>query len=213
MSLEYRPCTKHDVKQVVPLMYSAGPEAFRYVFSVKEKEQVLDFLSVAFCAGDGEFGYKSHQVAVQNGAIVALVGRRTGEENLAYTWSAIKQIFSYYGFYNGIRVLNRGLKFERIVKPPAKNVVCLHNLAVAEGLRGQGVGQGIIQHFIEQEKQHQIQAKQHKFSAICLDVAETNPRAKALYQRLGFEVKRFALGRLTNRFGTGVSHEYMELKL
>jgi hypothetical protein len=30
----------------------------------------------------------------------------------------------------------RGLRFEAIVAPPVKNVICLHNLAVAEGLRG-----------------------------------------------------------------------------
>ena len=37
------------MEQAIPLMFSAGPEAFRYVFSVKYKDQALDFLRYAFC--------------------------------------------------------------------------------------------------------------------------------------------------------------------
>ncbi len=206
MTIKYRTCQASDVNEVIPLMYSAGPDAFRYVFSVTYQDQVVDFLHYAFCQGDGEFGYKGHQVAIENNRIIALVGKRSSKDNLAYTLTAIKQIFSFYGFFNALKVIIRGLKFEAIVSPPPRNIVCLHNLAVKDGQQGKGIGQQIIKHFLAQEKIK-------KTITVCLDVAETNPRAKVLYQRLGFEVKHKKQGKLKNKYGRGVGHEYMEYEL
>ena len=206
MTIKYRPCQASDVNEVIPLMYSAGPDAFLYVFSVDYQDQVIDFLHYAFCQGDGEFGYKGHQVAIEGDRIIALVGRRSAKDNMAYTITAIKQIFSFYSFVNAPKVIFRGLKFEAIVRPPSKSVVCLHNLAVIDGQQGKGIGQQIIKHFLTQEKAKNT-------VTVCLDVAETNPRAKVLYQRLGFEIKHKKQGKLKNKYGQGVGHEYMEYEL
>ena len=48
---------------------------------------------------------------------------------------------------------------------------------------------------------------------VSLNVAETNPRAKVLYEKLGFVVKNKKVGKLSSKFGRGVSHEYMEISL
>lgn len=206
MPFEFRPCLPEDVNAVTPLMYSSGPEAYRYTFSVSRELQVLDFLREAFVKGDGEFGYKSHIVAVDAGEIVALVGMRSADERSEYTLAVIKNIFGFYGFFNGLRVMVRGLRFEKIVAPPRKGVLCLHNLGVKEGVRSKGYGQQLITYFLEQ-------AKQKNVTAVGLDVAETNPRARALYLRLGFEIKGFSEGKLSNKYGRGVNHEYMEFSL
>ncbi len=206
MTLEYRSCQPTDVNEAIPLMYSAGPESFRYVFSVDCSEQAVDFLRYAFVKGKGEFGYHDHVVAIDNNKIVGLVGRRTSAQNLAYTLVAIKQIFGFYGLFKGIKVLIRGLRFEAIVAPPPKGRVSLHNLGVSPDSRGKGYGQQIIEHFVANEKLANN-------TQVCLDVAATNPRAKLLYQRLGFVVKKHKLGKLKNKYGRGVDHEYMEINL
>ena len=207
MPLSFRPCQPEDVDAAIPLMYSSGPEAYRYVFSVSHESQVLEFLRAAFIKGDGEFGYRDHIVAVDNnGEIVALVGMRNAEDNTDYTIAVIKTVFQFYGVLNGLRVLIRGLRFEKIVAPPRNGTLSLHNLGVKEQLRGKGYGQLLIAYFLEQAK------KQHA-TTVGLDVAETNPKARALYLRLGFEVKRANSGSLVNKFGRGVSHEYMEISL
>lgn len=206
MTIQFRNCQPSDVNEVIPLMYSAGPEAFRYVFSVDYQDQVIDFLYFAFCQGNGEFGYKDHQVGISNNNIVALVGRRSPKDNFSYTLTAIKQIFSFYGTFKGLKVILRGLRFEAIVTPPTKHVICLHNLAVADEQQGNGIGQQVIQHFIEQERLKGT-------STVCLDVAETNPRAKVLYQRLGFVERHKRIGKLKNTYGRGVSHEHMEVTI
>lgn len=187
-------------------MYSSGPAAYRYTFSVSHKLQVLDFLRDAFVKGDGEFGYRDHIVAVDEGEIVALVGMRSADDGSEYTLAVIKNIFGFYGLINGLRVIIRGLRFEKIVSPPRPGVLCLHNLGVKEGVRGKGYGRQLIAYFLEQ-------AQRKNVDAVGLDVAETNPRAKALYLRLGFEVKGATMGRLSNKYGRGVSHEYMEYSL
>jgi len=206
MSLIFRSCTADDVDDVIPLMYSAGPDAYRYTFSVSSKLQVLDFLRVAFIKGEGEFGYKDHIVAEDNGEIVALVGMRSAQDNVDYTLAVAKTIFSFYGIFNGLRVAIRGLRFERVVSPPHKGVLCLHNLGVKEGLRGQGYGQKLIAHFLDK-------ASERNEATVGLDVAETNPRAKALYLRLGFTVKSATYGGFHNKYGKAVAHEYMEYSL
>jgi len=104
MSLIFRPCTAGDLDDVIPLMYSAGPDAFRYTFSVSSELQVLEFLKVAFVKGKGEFGYKDHIVAVDDGEIVALVGMRITDDNIDYTLAVAKTIFRFYGIFNGLRV-------------------------------------------------------------------------------------------------------------
>ena len=48
---------------------------------------------------------------------------------------------------------------------------------------------------------------------VSLNVAETNPRAKKLYERLGFVVKNKTTGNLISQYGRGVGHEYMEIDL
>jgi ribosomal protein S18 acetylase RimI-like enzyme len=206
MPLIIRPCTAEDVDDIIPLMFSAGPDAYRFVFSVNSELEVLDFLRACFVKGDGEFGYEDHFVAVDNDEIVALVGMRSVQDNLKYTLSAAGSIFRFYGFLNGLRVVSRGLRFERIVSPPHKGVLCLHNLGVKDGLRGKGYGRQLIAWFVQQ-------AGEQNVKAVGLDVAETNPRAKALYLGLGFTVKSVTQGKLSNKYGRGVTHEYMEHSL
>ena len=203
MPLIIRPCTAEDVDDIIPLMFSAGPDAYRFVFSVDSELQALDFLRASFIKGNGEFGYRDHFVAVDNDEIVALVGMRSAQDNLKYTLSAAGSIFKFYGLFNGLRVVSRGLRFERIVSPPHKGVVCLHNLGVKEGLRGKGYGRQLIDWFVQQAGEQNVRT-------VGLDVAETNPRAKALYLGLGFTVKRVTQGTLRNQYGRGVTHEYME---
>ena len=206
MSLEFMPCTRDDSAVVIPLMFSAGPETFRYVFSVDYRDQVIDFLHYAFQQGGGEFGYRDHLLALEDGKLVALVGVWHPKDNMAYMFDALKKIIAYYGPVKGLRVLIRGLRLERIISPPRKDTLWLHNLGLAEELRGKGIGSKVIEHFFELTRKRGI-------ATACLDVAETNSRAKTLYARMGFFAVRRNTGGLKNRYGSVVSHDYMEAQV
>lgn len=205
MTLEFRPCTHNDSAVAIPLMFSAGPEAFRYVFSVEYQDQATDFLHHAFVRGGGEFGYRGHLLSLEDGKPVALVGVWQPKDNLAYMLDALRKIVAYYGPVKGLRVLVRGLRFEKIVSPPRKGTLCLHNLGVAEELRGKGIGGKVVDHFFEL-------ARKRGVDTVCLDVAATNPGAKALYERMGFSVVQHNAGGQKNRYGVALSHDYMEAR-
>lgn len=163
-------------------------------------------MQYAFTQGDGEFGYKSHVVALEDDKIVGIVGIRRGDENFSYIRTALKQIFTFYGFRKALRVLMRGHNFERIVSPPKKHQVCLHNFGVLQSMRGKGIGKLMIAHV-------KTQTEKMGFNEITLDVAESNSMAKMLYLKEGFEVISFNEGGYANDFGVALHHETMTLKL
>ncbi|NMP30701.1 GNAT family N-acetyltransferase [Thalassotalea sp. M1531] len=206
MKIYIRPTYASDVEDVIPLMFSAGPEAYRYVFSQQSSNQALEFLREAYLRGGGEFGFSSHFVACQGDRVIGLLGLRQPNNNWPYAWSALTNILRYYSLVDALKVLVRGLKFEQIVKPTVRNRLCIHNLAVSESCQGLGVGRQLIEYAVNQ-------AQALGFSHVCLDVAETNPKAKALYQRLGFITQSHHVGNLNSTYGKGVSHDYMELIL
>jgi ribosomal protein S18 acetylase RimI-like enzyme len=62
---------------------------------------------------------------------------------------------------------------------PPEGQLFVDSLAVAESARGQGVGTRLLQAIFEY-------AHQAGFQTVGLDVVDTNPRARRLYERLGF---------------------------
>ena len=163
--MKFRACQPGDVDAVVPLIYSAGPDAFRYVFSVDKELQALEFLRYAFLKGGGEFGFKDHEVALDDGHIVAVVGCWQSRDNLSYILSATRQIFGFYGWRRGLGVVVRGLRFESIVSPPKANRLCLHNLGVRQDQRGKGIGE---------RTGHSAQIGNSKFAPVAADALQAH---------------------------------------
>jgi len=62
-------------------------------------------------------------------------------------------------------------------------IVHLHGIVVAQAYQGRGIGTSVLNHLIEQYS--------GRMDAIELGVHASNTRAKALYERLGFEVVRY----------------------
>lgn len=78
-------------------------------------------------------------------------------------------------------MLRRALHSGSVARRPRRRSVYIANLGVRSDMRGRGIGSALIEH--EAEK-----ARLAGFEAMTLDVADTNPRAEALYRRLGFSV-------------------------
>jgi ribosomal protein S18 acetylase RimI-like enzyme len=79
------------------------------------------------------------------------------------------------------RVAFLGIIFE---EHTAKDEMYLDSLAVSAGFRGRGIGRKLVESACEQ-------AKTEGLDCVRLHVIEPNVRAKALYERLGFETIRF----------------------
>lgn len=181
MTLQFRPAEKADIAQAVPLIYSAGPEGFEYVFA-QGRRNALDYLRYAFADGRGFFGYRNHMVAVRDSVVIGIGAFYSGAEYQDLSRGALQQIVRFYTF-TCVPVLRRAMQTTRWMPPPGRRTLYVANFGVAEAMRGQGIGAALLR--------RQIAAAQatgkRKFA---LDVAATNPRAQKLYEQLGLRVVR-----------------------
>lgn len=203
--ITFRPAKPDDVDVAVPLIYSSGPIAFDYVFASQSKGNGETFLKYAFQDGAGEFGYRNHVVGTRDGEIVCAGAGYTGETGMAFTLAAVRQIWSFYGL-NGIGVIIRGLRIEQVIEPPSKDLYYIAHLGVKPELRGQGIGTQLLNHLLSQQYTAGIKTA-------ALDVAVTNPRAEALYKRMGFTVTETLKSNLSNQWGTVADLRRMEKSL
>ena len=180
-SLSIRAAIAADADDAVPLIYSSGPAAFDYVFSHDRPGRALEFLRHAFVDGAGEFGYRNHVVAVRDGAVVAAGAAWDGRVALGFTIAAAVQILRFYGPLGAWGVIVRGLRVEHVIRPPTADEYYVAHLGVRAEFRGGGIGACLTRHLLAA-----ADPGRHRVAA--LDVAVTNPRAEALYARLGFKV-------------------------
>jgi ribosomal protein S18 acetylase RimI-like enzyme len=204
-SLAIRACTADDAATAVPLIHDSGPIAFRYVFSHRHEAQSLEFLRAAFVDGDGEFGFRNHLVAERAGAVIAVAALWDARANLRFTVAAARQILGFYRTAAPAVIL-RGLRMERVVKPAAAGVAYIGHVAVAPALRGQGAGRALLGHLLGR-------ARNEGHVRAALDVAATNPRARALYEGLGFRTVATRRSALQGPWGRVPDHHYMVLDL
>ena len=113
---------------------------------------------------------------------------------------------SFYGVIGCWGVIRRGLQIEEVIKPPTKDLYYIAHLGVTPDLRGQGIGTQLVNHLLLPEHTKGR-------STVALDVAVSNPRAEALYARMGFEVTRLCESTLSNQWGTVVNLRRMEKML
>lgn len=203
LDIIFRPCQPQDVEQAVPLIYSSGPDVFNFVFSDSYQEQSVAFLKSAFVRGSSEFGYEQMTAAVFDGTVVGVGGVRFARQNLGFTFQAAYDIFRYFGLAGGLRTTFRGLHIEQILQPPSRGVAIIYQLGVAPEWRSHGIGEQLIEQLL-----NQIAAEGIDVAA--LDVAVTNPRAQALYERMGFATTATHKSTLRSKFGHVVDHNFME---
>ncbi len=202
----FRAAEAVDAEAAVPLIYSSGPAAFDYVFSHDRPGRALAFLRFAFSDGAGEFGWRNHVVAVADGGIVAAGAAWDGRLTLRFTIAAAAQILRFYGPVRAAGVILRGLRVEQVIRPPKADEYYVAHLGVREELRGRGIGARLTRHLL-------ASADPGRHRAATLDVAATNPRAEALYARLGFQVEALRRSPLKSRYHAVADHRRMRLPL
>lgn len=198
-----KPCTIADSLIAVPLIYASGPAAFDFVFK-NEQQTALDFLQVAFARKGGEFSYDNHYALWDEDKLVA-VGAVFGHQKAStFTVKDAINIITFYKWKSLPRALN-GLRVESMIHLPKRNEITLGHLGVREDLRGKGYGTQLIKNLM-------LVAKKKEGQKFVLDVSEENPRAKALYERLGFVVTQKYLSTYENKFSRIPNHYRMELR-
>jgi len=200
-NFHFAPCKPEDANDAVPLIYSTGPDAFDYVFK-NEKTTALDFLNYAFQTKGGEFSYDNHIGLYDGKKLIGIGSRFSKKDGAKFLYFDGKKIISFYKFKSPSIILH-GLKIERMIRPPVGNEIVLGHIAISPKIRGRGLGTKLMKYLQDLPKS--------KDEYYVLDVSLENPRAQALYERLGYVIVKTHKSTLQNRFAKVPDHHRMEL--
>ncbi len=117
--------------------------------------------------------------AVHGGEVAGLIGLQYGDQ---YFMEFRYEIFRE--FYNPLTSRFYLFLLKRSSPKLKKGVMRIDSVAVDPGSRSLGIGTGLINKVLDF-------AKEKGYREVILEVVNTNPRAKMLYERLGFRQKKY----------------------
>ncbi len=182
-----RDARPEDTGPIAELIYSSGPDLYDYLFSTR-KTSALAFIEREFASGRGFCGYANVTVAILSGKVV---GTGCFFDRAAYyrlTGGTVMNSLGVFGLAGTLSNIWRSRHTSRLLKPPCPGELYLASFGVDAALRGQGIGGRMIGHQV-------AWARDQGYRSFGLDVAVTNARGQALYERLGLRVveeKRFS---------------------
>lgn len=178
MRIDFRTARAEDAGAAAELVHAAGPAALDYGFSAGALSS-RQFLDLAFRDGRGFFGAANHTVAIVDGEVVGVCASYGREEYRALAAGLVAQVLRFYPWTRVAGVLARCLRLRTLMPPPDEGMHYVANLGVREPWRGRGIGRALV-------LGAQARARALGRTVLALDVADDNPRARALYESLGF---------------------------
>jgi ribosomal protein S18 acetylase RimI-like enzyme len=137
----------------------------------KSKSQAIRILTASFVPGQ-------ILLAKVQGTLVGVLG--IDDDRGRFIRFAYSDLTGEFGFIGGIaRFL--WLKFIGWIEKQAPGTLRIAAIAVAEEARGSGVGTRLLE--AAEEFAHA-----QGYKALVLEVVDTNPRARKLYERMGFKI-------------------------
>ncbi|MDM8538111.1 GNAT family N-acetyltransferase [Desulfobacterales bacterium HSG17] len=167
-----------DYKDYLPYEFRAS--AIRLYFTaLKEKlEPILGSDGRVIKALENNTVTDKCLVAIFNGKLVGIMGIQTNKGG--FLNPRFKTMVNIYGILGGI-IRMGGLMI--LHHTTGTDELYIDGVAVAHEMRGKGIGSRLFD-LLERS------ASKNKIRTISLEVIDTNPRAKALYEHLGFEVMK-----------------------
>ena len=117
-------------------------------------------------------------VAEVDGHLIGIAGYQ--HDGRALTSASAVDVLRMYGWVPG---LPRLLVLAILERRPRRHELLMDGIVVEEGWRGHGVGSRLLSEIASL-------ASELGYSAVGLDVVDTNPGARALYERVGYEAIR-----------------------
>lgn len=179
-AIAFRPATPGDAEPAAALIFSAGPQALCYGFG-PDRVDVLAFLAAAFCDGRGFFGWRNHVVAELDGEVAAVAASYNYSAYARLCLGHLAVVWRLHAPAAFVSALRRSLQLQALMPAPGQAMHYLANFGVREDLRGRGVGSAMLEYQL-------ACARRLGRSVFALDVSVANPRAQALYGRLGMRV-------------------------
>lgn len=128
--------------------------------------------------------------------LLGLAGFDLGEGG--FIGGGLKEIIKHYGYVGG---LWRGVLLDVFTRKVKSETLQMDGITVSKNARGQGVGTALLVAIFEKARAEHI-------PYVELDVINTNPRAKALYKRMGFvEISANKIWPMSYLFGFSMSYK------
>lgn len=128
-------------------------------------------------------------VCDDTGAVIGLAGFKTADG--AFTDGGLRDLAHVYGWVGSLWRAPLLQLLDRELEP---GILLMDGLAVSPEARGQGVGTLLLEAILDE-------ARARNMRVVRLDVIDSNPRARALYERMGFRpVSTEHLGVLSGLF-------------
>jgi ribosomal protein S18 acetylase RimI-like enzyme len=113
---------------------------------------------------------------------------RTMREVIEKTWGwdeewQRKDFDRRFADYFASVIESDGRRIGGLLLEPSQDFIYIHEIQVLPEWQGQGIGTAVVRQIIEQAA--------NRGASVTLSVVPANPRAKQLYERLGFEVTGF----------------------
>lgn len=178
--MEIRLARPDDRGPIAELMYSSGPALYDFVYQTP-KHASLDYIAMEFASGQGFCGWQNVTVAVQDGEVIATGCFFDSKAYPDLVKGSLRNLFRFFGPLRALPALRRAGHISSVMKPPRPGELYLSNFGVSPALRGSGIGSAII-------TQQIAAARALGYQTFALDVADSNPRAEALYGRHGLKV-------------------------
>ena len=125
-----------------------------------------------------------------DGELLGLAGFKTMEG--AFVDGGLRELAGIYGWPGAIW---RGVLLNLMERALEPDILLMDGIFVNEAARGKGVGSALLKAIYDE-------AERRDLSSVRLDVIDTNPRARALYERQGFvATETVRLGPLRHVFG------------
>jgi ribosomal protein S18 acetylase RimI-like enzyme len=180
--MEIRKANKNDKGSIAEMIYSSGPDIYDFIYKTKSKT-ALDYINYEFKSGRGFAGYNNVTVAVKNGEVISTGCFYDGNVYNKLAIGTALNMISFCGLIHFYAVLKRSLHSTSVMKQPRKDELYLSNFGVHENYRSQGVGSAVMQKKISE-------AKATNYKKFILDVSVNNPKAEALYKRMGMNITK-----------------------
>lgn len=174
MSITIRPAQKKDAKAISPLIYLAIEDLAEHFTGATSANEAIERLSHLVTEEGNRFSYQYALVIEEDGNIIG-VGSAYSEniiDDLTFRTIELSKKFSWH---IKSKLENRLLKD----KEAPQGTYYIDHLAVNEDYRGKGYASLLIEAM-------ENNAKEMGFKVISLLVDYTNPKARTLYERLGY---------------------------
>lgn len=179
-NITLRPAVVEDGEWAIPLLFSAGPALFSYIFASPD-QQAQEVLQQAFTYPHHAFSYQYMQVVeLQNQPAGVLIGypghiKRQADEKVQAVMARFLSLRQLP------KILVNLADLSRIKQGVSSQDYYILSLSVLPELRSQGLGTFLLDCA-------ETQARSQQCAAICLDVAFNNDRAKLLFERRGYQI-------------------------